>query len=173
VQIGPGILVYVSFMKGASEELLEKCVQTILNAKICFHENWKKNYSVLNTRGDVLVIPQASLAGKMKGKQMQYHSLIDKEEGANLYKKFVEIIEENLKWHNAVDSNDRSSESIVGSTKTVTSLKIQDDTPKAESEVRILDDLKERCSTLKFGTYGNRQGLYFESFGPFTHLLEW
>ena len=85
-------------------------VKTILNASICFNEEWKKNASVLEINGDVLIIPQASLAGKMKGKKLQlvdlipiddrrslrYHGLGEKEDGAKFYGLFVKEVTETL-----------------------------------------------------------------------------
>ena len=61
----------------------------------------------------------------------RYHGLIDKEVGATMYKKFVEIVTER---DNKAESNKKG--------------------------------------TVKYGTYGNRQGLKFVSGGPFTHQLE-
>lgn len=67
-------------------------VDTLLNASICFHHDWKKNASVLEIEGDVLVVPQASLCGKFRGKTLQYHGLCDKDLGAQLYEKFIGLI---------------------------------------------------------------------------------
>ena len=46
--------------------------------------------SVLDLPGDVLIVPQATLGGKLKGKAMQYHNNIDKDKGLELYEHFVE-----------------------------------------------------------------------------------
>ena len=45
--------------------------------------------SVLDLPGDVLIVPQATLGGKLKGKVMQYHNNIDKDKGLELYEQFV------------------------------------------------------------------------------------
>lgn len=50
-----------------------------------------KLVSVLDLPGDVLIIPQATLGGTIKGKVMQYHKNIAKEEGLQLYSEFVSI----------------------------------------------------------------------------------
>ena len=50
-----------------------------------------KLVSVLDLPGDVLIIPQATLGGNLKGKRMQYHRNINKEDGYNLYSKFAKL----------------------------------------------------------------------------------
>lgn len=50
-----------------------------------------KRVSVLELPGNVLIIPQATLGGSLKGKRMQYHRNIDKGEGASLYADFVSL----------------------------------------------------------------------------------
>lgn len=47
--------------------------------------------SVVDLPGDVLIIPQATLGGTVKGKVMQYHKNIAKDEGLLLYSEFVSI----------------------------------------------------------------------------------
>ena len=49
--------------------------------------------SVVDLPGDVLIIPQATLGGTAKGKVMQYHKNIAKEEGMRLYEEFVSIFQ--------------------------------------------------------------------------------
>lgn len=48
-----------------------------------------KLVSILDLPGDVIIIPQATLGGNLKGKTLQYHRNIAKEEGMSLYKSFV------------------------------------------------------------------------------------
>lgn len=45
---------------------------TVLAMPTQYDVNLKKNISVLESGGDVLLIPQACLLGKLKGKTMQY-----------------------------------------------------------------------------------------------------
>jgi len=79
------------------------------------------------TNFDVVIVPQASIAGQLKQKYVQYRDLIDKDEGFTLYQLFVE---ECNKFIN-----------------------------------------KDGCHVIA-GTYGNRQGLKFESDGPYCHTFE-
>ena len=50
--------------------------------------------------GDVLIVPQATLGGTLKGKLMQYHRNIDKEEGKRLYQDFVQLCNDMVKENN-------------------------------------------------------------------------
>uniref|UniRef100_A0A8C2E9S8 Protein O-mannosyl-transferase 2 n=1 Tax=Cyprinus carpio TaxID=7962 RepID=A0A8C2E9S8_CYPCA len=56
--------------------------------KLCETDSGKYT-SVLQLPGSVLIVPQATLGGKPKGKGMQYHGNIGKDEGLKLYDSFV------------------------------------------------------------------------------------
>ncbi|KAM6463836.1 D-aminoacyl-tRNA deacylase 2 [Liasis olivaceus] len=88
VEIQRGFIIYVCFFKGASEDIIPQMVNTLLNVKLSENEGGKY-VSVLDLPGSILVIPQATLGGKLKGRSMQYHANIEKEIGLELYSKFV------------------------------------------------------------------------------------
>ncbi|XP_045172182.1 D-aminoacyl-tRNA deacylase 2-like [Mercenaria mercenaria] len=90
VEIGRGVMVYICFMKGATEDMVEKMVKTVLTARLSKTETGKL-VSVLDLPGDVLVVPQSTLGGNLKGKRMQYHRKVNRENGLNLYTKFVQL----------------------------------------------------------------------------------
>ncbi|XP_008070859.1 probable D-tyrosyl-tRNA(Tyr) deacylase 2 isoform X2 [Carlito syrichta] len=90
-----GLVIYVCFFKGADKELLHKMVNTLLNVKLNETENGK-HVSILDLPGDILIIPQATLGGRVKGRNMQYHSNSGKEEGLELYSQFVTLCEKEL-----------------------------------------------------------------------------
>lgn len=52
--------------------------------------------SVLDLPGNLLIVPQATLGGKAKGRAMQYHNNISKEDGLRLYTDFVSLCEKEL-----------------------------------------------------------------------------
>ena len=52
--------------------------------------------SVLELLGNILIIPQATLGGRIKGRNMQYHSNSGKAEGLKLYPQFVTLCEKEL-----------------------------------------------------------------------------
>lgn len=70
-------------------------VSTLLNLRLC-ESNSGKMVSVLELPGSVLVVPQATLGGRAKGKVMQYHSNISKDEGLRLYTTFVSLCEKEV-----------------------------------------------------------------------------
>ncbi|XP_069131212.1 D-aminoacyl-tRNA deacylase 2-like isoform X2 [Argopecten irradians] len=98
VEIGKGMIIYVCFMKGATEETVEKMVKCALNTCLSPSEDPSatKRVSVLDLPGDILIIPQATLGGTPKGKLMQYHKNIAKEDGKKLYAHFVSLCEASL-----------------------------------------------------------------------------
>jgi len=62
-------------------------VKTVLNVRLS--ESDSKLVSILELPGDVLIVPQATLGGRVKGRSMQYHGNIDKQTGSQLYEQFV------------------------------------------------------------------------------------
>jgi len=89
VEISRGLVIYVCFYKGADEDSILRMAKIATSAKLSKGET-RKLVSVVDLPGDILIVPQATLGGKMKGKSMQYHDNIEKEIGFNLYKKFVD-----------------------------------------------------------------------------------
>ncbi|XP_029350193.1 D-aminoacyl-tRNA deacylase 2 [Echeneis naucrates] len=95
VQIDRGMVIYVCFFKGATDDILPKMVSTLLNLRLCESDSGKM-VSVLELPGSVLIVPQATLGGKAKGRAMQYHNNISKEDGLRLYGAFVALCEKEL-----------------------------------------------------------------------------
>ncbi|NXK89234.1 DTD2 deacylase, partial [Formicarius rufipectus] len=95
VEIQRGLVIYICFFKGADEDLVPKIVNMLLNVKLSENENGEF-VSVLDLPGDVLIIRQATLGGKPKGRKMQYHANIEKEKGLELYSQFVALCEKEL-----------------------------------------------------------------------------
>eukprot|EP01130_Rhizamoeba_saxonica_P015803 TRINITY_DN7149_c0_g1_i1.p1 TRINITY_DN7149_c0_g1~~TRINITY_DN7149_c0_g1_i1.p1 ORF type:complete len:153 (-),score=15.05 TRINITY_DN7149_c0_g1_i1:596-1054(-) len=99
VRSGKGIIVYVAFLKQANKELFESIIVQISNMRICWDPVQQSKVSVSEAGLDVLIVPQASLGGKLKSSRPQYHSLIDKVTGAELYEDFVD------QWRNYIQAN--------------------------------------------------------------------
>lgn len=89
VEINRGIVAYICFLKGATSGIIEKIAKTILGIRLSSSEEGKL-VSILDLPGDVLIVPQATLGGRAKGKSMQYHMNIDKESGRSLYQEFCD-----------------------------------------------------------------------------------
>ncbi|XP_068016436.1 D-aminoacyl-tRNA deacylase 2 isoform X3 [Melanerpes formicivorus] len=94
-EIQRGLVIYICFFKGADEDLVPKIVSTLLSVKLSETESGEY-ISVLDLPGDVLIVPQATLGGKLKGRRMQYHANIEKEKGLELYAQFVTLCEKEL-----------------------------------------------------------------------------
>ncbi|XP_034418786.1 D-aminoacyl-tRNA deacylase 2 [Cyclopterus lumpus] len=95
VQIHRGMVIYVCFFKGASDAMLPKMASTLLNLRLCESDSGKM-VSVSELPGSLLIVPQATLGGKAKGRAVQYHDNIGKEDGLRLYGAFVSLCEERL-----------------------------------------------------------------------------
>ncbi|KAG0443370.1 hypothetical protein HPB47_015002, partial [Ixodes persulcatus] len=89
VEIGRGIVLFVSFLENATKDDVLRTAKSVLNVKLC-DSGEGALVSVLELPGDVLVVPQACLAGKRKGKRVQYHGLVSKDTGQEFYRIFVE-----------------------------------------------------------------------------------
>ena len=90
VSIGKGIVVYVSFLKTATIESVHKAANITLTIKLSYDETTNKLQSAVETNSDVLIVPQACLGGKMKGKVFQYHNLLAKEDSQVLYQTYID-----------------------------------------------------------------------------------
>ena len=65
-------------------------VKSVLTARLSETDGGRL-VSVLDLPGDVLIVPQATLGGRLKGKAMQYHNNVDKATGLQLYTEFTEL----------------------------------------------------------------------------------
>ncbi|GAB1610787.1 D-aminoacyl-tRNA deacylase 2-like [Argonauta hians] len=145
VEIGRGLIVYVCFMKDSSEETVDRMVKSVLNVRLSeSKDDSGKMVSILDLPGDVLIIPQATIGGTMKGKCIQYHKNIAKNEGELLYNRFVNICRNEVQKVNAAAAAAADGACGAGGA----SMSVQN------------------------GTYGNRQVLSTVTNGPFTHFLE-
>lgn len=70
-------------------------MSTLLNLRLCESSSGKL-VSVLELPGSLLIVPQATLGGRPKGRAMQYHQNISKEDGLRLYSAFVSMCAKEL-----------------------------------------------------------------------------
>lgn len=99
VEIARGVVAYVCFMKNAKEEIVNKIATTLTSVKLSKNETGQL-VSILDLPGSILIVPQASLGGKLKGKRMQYHNNIEKANGFLLYEQLVSRCKEVMKTLN-------------------------------------------------------------------------
>ncbi|XP_046874165.1 uncharacterized protein LOC124466377 isoform X2 [Hypomesus transpacificus] len=89
VQIQDGMVVYVCFFKGATEEIIPKMVETLLETKL-FRKSNGQMVSVLKLPGSVLLIPQDTLTGNsIFMNRVMYPDVAQHRWGAQLYSQLV------------------------------------------------------------------------------------
>jgi len=154
VAIGEGYVFYVSFLAGASEASVDAAVAALLQSKIFIpwtasseSEGRPTPCAIGETKHDILVIPQATLAGKLKGKSVQYHTQVAKADGLQLYTRF----------HNQIRACFALEEVLV-----LDGNGVNDERGVTTASGRRIFN----------GTYGNRQALKLDSYGPYTHMFE-
>ena len=119
----------------------------LLSVKLSFNEASKKNdASIVDINGDLMLVPQASIGGKLKGKVIQYHANVAKDEGAELYHALVRTLKRSVTGERIpVEEGGEGSGAADGA-----------------GGIR----------RFAYGTYGNQQVLDMTSAGPFTHIIE-
>lgn len=91
VTVENALVVYVCFKSNADETTVSKIVKLVLEAKI-----WNAHASAECIHDcDVLLIPQATLGAKLKGKQVQYHGNCEKQKGNTLWDLLIEKMKSN------------------------------------------------------------------------------
>ena len=179
VRVKKGAILYVCFLKGVTKPVVEKAARELRTGKI-FRETAgdgtsagaSKPVTLFDTGCDLLVIPQASIAGKLKSKTLQHHNQVDKVTGLEMWQLFLSTLAASF-----LDKSCASPGEVV----------LPED-PKKDATIALWDEKEPNfagCNgfalpsqknlerILAFGTYGNRQGLNFQSDGPFTLVFEW
>jgi len=89
-EIGPGILVLLGVSREDSEKEAHYLLEKTLNLRIFEDENGKMNLSLLDIRGDLLVVSQFTLYGDArKGRRPSYIRAGLPDEANRLYEFFV------------------------------------------------------------------------------------
>ncbi|KAF2956689.1 D-aminoacyl-tRNA deacylase [Marinitoga sp. 38H-ov] len=99
-KIGKGILVLLGVGQNDTEKDIEWLADKIMNLRIFEDSEDKMNLSLLDIKGEILVISQFTLYGDCrKGRRPSYSTAANPEKGNEYYEKFIEYIEKkyNLK----------------------------------------------------------------------------
>lgn len=92
-KINAGILALLGVEKGDSIENAEKLAEKILKLRIFEDDNGKMNKSLLDTKGEMLIVSQFTLCGDCKKGTRPSFDKSEKPELANkLYEDFVNIV---------------------------------------------------------------------------------
>lgn len=191
VSIGHGVVLYVAFLAGCTDDVIKQAVSQLTTSKIFLlnvdraaDEETKNQGGTRakplaiseSTSCDVLVVPQATLAGKIKGKTVQYHQQIPKDEGRRLYMLFCLELEKALGTQSdacRATHLERASEAVQMLQYT-TATSVDEAVRAFGNGFRALDSVgaADPFRRVIWGTYGNRQALSFESPGPYSHSFE-
>ena len=96
-QIGPGLMVLLGVEKNDCREQAERLVKKLLEYRVFSDDDGKMNLSVLDIAGEVLLVPQFTLAADTnKGKRPSFSSAAPPEQGADLFAAVVDIMSQQL-----------------------------------------------------------------------------
>lgn len=91
--INQGILAFIGIEKGDTILDVEKSANKIINLRIFPDENDKMNLSLLDIKGEMLVVSQFTLCGNCKkGTRPSFDNSEKPELAKKLYEKFAEIV---------------------------------------------------------------------------------
>lgn len=97
-QISKGMVLFVGFTAGDSEENIDYMIQKILKLRIFDDDNNVMNRNILETNGEVLLISQFTLyADTKKGNRPSYIKALNSKEASILYQKFNEKLSKYIK----------------------------------------------------------------------------
>jgi len=92
-QIGPGLAVLIGVAQGDTQQDVRYLVEKSINLRIFADENSKFNLSLLDTRGELLVVSQFTLlADTKKGRRPSFIDAAPPEEAEELFNSFVETV---------------------------------------------------------------------------------
>lgn len=92
-QIKRGLNILLGVKKGDREEDVKKLVKKILNLRIFENEEGKFYYSLLDIKGEVLVVSQFTLyANVKKGRRPSFEEAEEPKRAKELYEKFIDEI---------------------------------------------------------------------------------
>ena len=100
-----GLIVYVSFTKAVTAEILPRVAKAVAHFNVVTKGNWGDGTKPVSAHElvckrkescGVMVIPQAGLCAKIKGKVLQYRGQCDKAVGMELYGVFCDLLKQEI-----------------------------------------------------------------------------
>ncbi len=112
-QINKGLLLYVGFENGDTEEDLKYCIKKVVNLRIFPNDLGKMDLSILDIKGEILSISQFTLAGRVKkGNRPDFTRAMEPKKAKEFYDLFNRMILEKIKLQKGVFGADMQVESI-------------------------------------------------------------
>lgn len=89
--ISYGMLIFVGFEKEDREDIFDKAVEKILNLRIFDDEEGKLNKSILEIKGEILLVSQFTLAADIRrGRRPSFDNALEPEKSKIYFEKFYE-----------------------------------------------------------------------------------
>lgn len=106
--IGYGMLIFLGVKEGDQRAQAKELAEEVSNLRIFPDDQGKMNLSVKEVQGEVLVISQFTLYGKVNsGRRPSFSRAADYEEARSLYQEFIKLLDEGIESN--VESGDFGS----------------------------------------------------------------
>jgi D-tyrosyl-tRNA(Tyr) deacylase len=91
--IGPGLMVLIGVEKADTQQNAQRLVERLLNYRVFSDNEDKMNLSVLDVDGEILLVPQFTLAADTnKGARPSFSSAAPPQQGSDLFDSVVDIM---------------------------------------------------------------------------------
>ena len=90
-QINKGIVIFVGFISSDNDKVIEYIIDKVINLRIFEDENDKMNLSLIDVKGELLIIPNFTLYGDArKGRRPSYSNAASPKDAELIYNNFIE-----------------------------------------------------------------------------------
>lgn len=93
-KINHGYAVLVGIGQTDNQQALEEMADMLLTFRIIPDKNHKLNLSIIDIKGDILLIPQFTLMGRLKGHRPSYSDAAPPKEASQLFDQFTQTVKD-------------------------------------------------------------------------------
>lgn len=101
-KIGAGFLVYLGIMDNDNENDLKKITDKLVNIRIIADENGKMNKNIVETNGEILLIPQFTLCADTSGRRPSFTKAKNPKEARIMFNNCVQTLKKSIKVEQGV-----------------------------------------------------------------------